>query len=80
LYLFSHYFRALFFFNNRTEKRAMEAYVQSLCQEADDRLTKFVDRLHLECLDMYKNYSNEYENDENNIKNELPQVSSYFSS
>lgn len=58
----------------------MEAYVQSLCQEADDRLTAFVDKLHLECLDMYKDNDSEYENDDNNVKNDLPQVRSYFGS
>lgn len=55
----------------------MEAYVQSLCQEADDRLTAFADKLHLECLDMY---NDDYESDEDNVKNELPQVSSQFCS
>lgn len=54
--------------------------MQSLCQEADDRLNEFSDTLHLECLEMYKNKNGEFSNsnNENNDVTELPQVSTYF--
>jgi len=65
---------------NRTEKRNLEENMQSLCQEADDRLNEFSDTLHLECLEMYKSKNGEF-SDSGNEKNdvtELPQVSTYF--
>lgn len=62
-------------FLNRNEKRTMESDVQTLCLEADQQLTKFVDSLHLECLEMYKD--NKDDGDEKS-NTELPQVSINF--
>jgi len=58
---------------NRTEKRNLEEDMQSLCQEADDRLNEFSDTLHLECLEMYKSKNGEFSD-----VTELPQVITYF--
>lgn len=63
---------------NRTEKRNLEEDMQSLCQEADDRLNEFSDTLHLECLEMYKSKNGEFSDNEKNDVTELPQVSTYF--
>jgi len=54
--------------------------MQSLCQEADDRLNEFSDTLHLECLEMYKGKNSEFSDgsNENNDVSELPQVSTHF--
>jgi len=65
---------------NRTEKRNLIEDMQSLCQEADDRLNEFSDTLHLECLEMYKSKNGEFSdsgNEKNNVT-ELPQVRTYF--
>lgn len=50
--------------------------MQSLCQEADDRLNEFSDTLHLECLEMYKTKNGEFSDGgyEKNDVTELPQV------
>jgi len=54
--------------------------MQSLCQEADDRLNEFSDTLHLECLEMYKGVDSEFSDGgkENNDVAVLPQVSTHF--
>lgn len=57
---------------NRNEKQKMENDLQIMCQEADNQLTTFSDSLHLECLEMYKNNSDDIE--KSNVI-ELPQVS-----
>lgn len=65
---------------NRSEKRNLEADMQSLCQEADDQLNEFSDTLHLECLEMYKGVNSESSEGvkEKNDVVELPQVSTLF--
>jgi len=65
---------------NRTEKHNLEADMQLLCQEADDRLNEFSNTLHLECLEMYKGENGEFSDDGNEKTDvaELPQVSTYF--
>lgn len=63
----------MFHYCNRTEKRAIEAEVRSLCEAADVRLNVFVETLNLECLEMYKDV-----HDENIELLELPQVNIYL--
>ncbi|XP_027845720.2 uncharacterized protein LOC114126045 isoform X3 [Aphis gossypii] len=59
----------------RTEKGNLKEDMQSLCQEADDRLNEFSDTLHLECLEMYKTKNGEFSDGgyEKNDVTELPQ-------